>query len=251
MLILVTNDDGISSPGLLALYHAMKTVGEAIVVAPDRNWSAASAARTFFDPIRVDPTIMSDGSPAFVSNGTPGDCVALTALGVLDRIPDLVVSGINLGANLAQDVSYSGTVAAAMEGVGNGIPSIAFSQHEAGRDADFEAGARFAATLVRKVIAHGVDHGILINVNIPSTAVKGVAVTRLGRRHYRDELVVRHDPRGRPYYWIGGGEPEGSMDEGTDTAAIANGFISVTPIHYDLTNVHWVEELRGWDIGLE
>ena len=249
MLILVTNDDGLSSPGLLALYHAMNTIGEAVVVAPERNWSASSAARTFFDPIRVDPTTMSDGSPAYVCNGTPGDCVALAALGVIERIPDLVVSGINLGANLGQDVSYSGTVAAAMEGVSKGIPSIAFSQYEARRDADFTGGARFAALFAQEVLERGVERGILLNVNIPSTEIKGVAVTRLGHRHYRDELIVRHDPSGRPYYWIGGGEPEGSLDEGTDTAAIVNGFISVTPIHYDLTHSRWVDVLHTWKIG--
>jgi 5'-nucleotidase len=251
MYILVTNDDGLASPGLLALYHAMREVGDAVVIAPERNWSAASASRTFYDPIRVDPTTMSDGSPAYVCNGTPGDCVALAALGVLEHRPDLVVSGINLGANLGQDVSYSGTVAAGMEGVGAGIPAIAFSQYQARRDSDFVAGARFAAKLAREVLERGVESGILLNVNIPPGAVKGVAVTRLGHRHYADELIVRHDPRGRPYYWIGGGEPEGSMDEGTDTAAIANDFISVTPIHYDLTHPRWIEELHSWNLDME
>ena len=248
MYILVTNDDGLSSPGLLALHRALADVAETVVVAPERNWSAASAARTFFDPLRVDPTTLADGSPAFVCTGTPGDCVALAALGLLERRPDLVVSGINLGANLAQDVTYSGTVAAAMEGIIAGIPSIAISQFEGAPGADFEPAARFAARLAHKVSVHGLDPGVLLNVNVPSGDVQGVAITRLGRRIYRDELVVRHDPRGRPYYWIGGGEPEGSLDEGTDTAAIANRYISVTPIHFDLTNTRWLDELRGWQL---
>ncbi len=247
MYVLLTNDDGVTSPGLLALRQAMDAVAETVVVAPERNWSAASAARTLFDPLRVDEMTLADGSPAYVCTGTPADCVALAALGVLERRPDLVVSGINIGPNLAQDVSYSGTVAAAMEGSANGIPSIAVSQY-GGRDADFGPGAVFAARLARAVHRRGLDPRVLLNVNIPPEPVNGVMVTRLGKREYRDELVVRHDPRGRPYYWIGGGEPEGSLDEGTDTAAIANGYISVTPIHFDLTNLRWLDELRRWDL---
>jgi 5'-nucleotidase len=250
MYILVTNDDGLNSPGLLALHQALQQVAETVVIAPERNWSAASAARTLFDPLRVDPTTLADGSPAFVCSGTPGDCVALAALGLLDRRPDLVVSGINIGANLAQDVSYSGTVAAAMEGIIAGIPSIAISLY-GNRSSDFTPAARFAARLATEVHTRGLAPDILLNVNVPSGQIKGVSVTRLGKRTYRDELVVRHDPRGRPYYWIGGGEPDGSVDEGTDTAAIANGHVSITPIHFDLTHGPWVEELRAWSLGIE
>ena len=250
MYILVTNDDGVSSPGLLALRRAMAEVAETVVIAPERNWSAASAARTFFDPLRVDLTALADGSPAYVCTGTPGDCVALAALGVIDRRPDLVVSGINIGANLAQDVTYSGTVAAAMEGIVSGIPSIAISLHGR-RDDDFGPAGRFAARLASEVHRRGLDPEVLLNVNVPAGEVNGVAITRLGKRIYRDELVIRHDPRGRPYYWIGGAEPEGSLDEGTDTAAIANGYISVTPIHFDLTNSRWLDELRRWDLDAE
>ncbi len=250
MYILVTNDDGISSPGLLVLHQALRQVATTVVIAPERNWSAASAARTLFDPLRVDPTTLADGSPAFVCTGTPGDCVALAALGLLERRPDLVVSGINIGANLAQDVTYSGTVAAAMEGIVAGIPSIAVSLH-GNRASDFGPAGRFAARLATEVHRRGLPPNILLNVNVPSAAIEGVAITRLGKRVYRDELVVRHDPRGRPYYWIGGMEPEGSLDEGTDTAAISNGFISVTPIHFDLTHRPLVEELRSWRLDAE
>lgn len=248
MYVLVTNDDGISSPGLLALNQALQQVATTVVIAPDRNWTATSASRTFFDPLRVDPTTLVDGSPAFVCSGTPGDCVALAVLGLLDQRPDLVVSGINIGANLAQDVSYSGTVAAAMEGIIAGVPSIAVSLHGQ-RTSDFAPAARFAARLALEVHERGLPNDVLLNVNVPAEPIQGVAITRLGTRIYRDELVVRHDPRGRPYYWIGGAEPEGSLDEGTDTAAIANGYISVTPIHFDLTNSHWLDELRGWDLS--
>jgi len=247
MYVLLTNDDGLSSPGLLALRQAIAEVATTVVVAPERNWSAASSARTFYDPLRVDPTTMADGSPAFVCTGTPGDCVALSALGILDRRPDLVVSGINIGANLGQDVTYSGTVAAAMEGIAAGIPSIAISLY-GDRQSDFRPAGHFAARLAREVNTRGIEPNVLLNVNVPSGAINGVAITRLGKRHYRDELVIRHDPRGRPYYWIGGDEPEGSLDEGTDTAAIANGYISVTPLHFELTNNRWLDELRGWGL---
>ncbi len=248
MYILVTNDDGLTSPGLLALRQALAVIGETVVVAPERNWTAASAARTFFDPLRVDPATLADGSPAFVCSGTPADCVALAALGILERRPALVVSGINIGANLGQDVTYSGTVAAAMEGIVAGIPSIAVSLHGSSAD-DFRPAAAFATRLASEVRTRGLDPEVMLNINVPAGPINGVAITRLGKRLYRDELVVRHDPRGRPYYWIGGGEPEGLLDEGTDPAAIANGYISVTPIHFDLTNSHWIEELTAWHLG--
>jgi 5'-nucleotidase len=251
MTILVTNDDGISSPGLLALRQALMEVDTTIVVAPDRNWSAASSARTFFDPLRVDPTSLADGSSAFVCTGTPSDCVALAALGILEEPPQLVVSGINIGANLAQDVIYSGTVSAAREGVVAGIPSIAVSLH-GHRDSDFRPAADFAARLARELLLRGLDPGILLNVNVPPGEHHEVVITRLGRRIYRDELIVRHDPRGRPYYWIGGDDPEGALDDGTDTAAIANGAISVTPLHFELTNTVWLDRLRTWRLfGVE
>lgn len=249
MYILVTNDDGIQSPGLLALRQALDTVAETIVVAPERNWSAASAARTLFDPLRVDPMTMADGHEGLVCSGTPGDCVALALLGVLERRPDLVVSGINIGLNLGNDVSYSGTVAAAREGTSMGVPAIAVSL-DGRKDADFKPAAAFAARLAQIAVEQKLTPEVVLNVNVPGSAIRGVAVTHLGRRVYRDELVVRHDPRGRPYYWLGGGEPEGDLREGTDTAAIANGYISVTPIHFDLTNQHWLDALHGWRLDV-
>ncbi|HEX6291806.1 MAG TPA: 5'/3'-nucleotidase SurE [Herpetosiphonaceae bacterium] len=249
MYILVTNDDGIQSPGLLALRQALDTIGETVVVAPERNWSAASAARTLFDPLRVDPVSLADGREGFVCTGTPGDCVALSLLGILKRRPDLVVSGINIGPNLGNDVSYSGTVAAAREGTIMGIPSIAVSL-DGHRDADFRPAAAFAARLARLAVEHDLSPEVVLNVNVPHSPIRGVAITRLGRRVYRDELVVRHDPRGRPYYWLGGGEPEGDLTEGTDTAAVANGYISVTPVHFDLTNQRWLDTLRRWPLDV-
>ncbi len=245
MYILVTNDDGIQSPGLLALRQALDAIAETVVVAPERNWSAASAARTLYDPLRIDPVAMTDGCAAFVCTGTPGDCVALALLGFLPRQPDLVVSGINIGPNLGNDVSYSGTVAAAREGTMMGVPAIAVSL-DGRRDADFGPAAAFAARLAVMAVEQRLTCEVVLNVNVPATAIRGAVVTTLGRRVYRDELVVRHDPRGRPYYWLGGAEPEGDLTEGTDTAAVANGYISVTPVHFDLTNQRWLDTLRSW-----
>jgi 5'-nucleotidase len=247
MYVLVTNDDGIQSPGLLALRQALDEVAETVVVAPERNWSASSSARTLFDPLRIDPVAMADGREGFVCSGTPGDCVALALLGFLPRRPDLVVSGINIGPNLGNDVSYSGTVAAAREGTMMGVPAIAVSL-DGRRDADFGPAAAFAARLAVTAVEQGLSPDVVININVPGGAIRGAVVTHLGRRVYRDELVVRQDPRGRPYYWLGGGEPEGDMSEGTDTAAVANGFISVTPVHFDLTNHRWLDRLRGWSL---
>jgi len=253
MYILVTNDDGYQSEGLVALRAALSAVGEVVVVAPDRNWSAAGHYRKLFDPLRAWEGTLLDGSPALICDGTPADCVALAIMGLLPRKPDLVVSGINLGANLGTDLLYSGTVAAAMEGIVFGVPGIAVSQLRAkDQPWDFRAAQVAVGQVMGKVAEHGLPPGILLNLNVPARppeAVHGIRVCRLGRRSYKDELVVRQDPRGRPYYWIGGAEPEDHAEEGTDVNAIADGFVSLTPAHMDLTSHRWLEELRAW--GLE
>lgn len=249
MLILVTNDDGMQSPGLLALRQTLDQIAETVVVAPERNWSAASAARTLYDPLRIDEVKLADNSAAWMCSGAPGDCVSLALLGFLERTPDLVVSGINIGLNLGNDVSYSGTVAAAREATVMGIPAIAVSL-DGTRESDFKPAAQIAAQVAQAAVTHALRSEIVLNVNVPSGPINGITVTRLGRRRYRDELIVRHDPRGRPYYWLGGGAPEGDLREGTDTAAIANGFVSLTPVHFDLTNDDWLAQLHTWKIGL-
>jgi 5'-nucleotidase len=252
MYILVTNDDGYQSPGLVALRAALAEVSEVVVVAPDRNWSAAGHYRKLFDPLRAWEGSLPDGSPAMICDGTPADCVALAVMGLLPRTPDLVVSGINLGANLGTDLLYSGTVAAAMEGLVFGVPGIAVSQVRAKEQPwDFRAAQQAVVRLVRRAGEEGLPPGILLNMNAPARPpeqVHGIRVARLGRRMYRDALVARHDPHGRPYYWIGGADPEDEAEEGTDIAAIADGFVSLTPAHMDLTSHRWLEELRSWNL---
>ena len=248
MHILVTNDDGVRSPGLLALKAGVQELGTVSVVAPNRNWSAGGHSRTLFEPLRASEVVLEDGSNAIACDGTPADCVALAVMGLLDTRPDLIVSGINLGANLGHDVLYSGTVAAAMEGLILGIPSIAFSLIDGYKPgANFEAATQWSRRIVAQALEQALPAELLLNVNIPvgtPAAIREAHVTRLGERIYRDELIVRHDPRGRPYYWIGGDEPTGVTDEGTDLGAIAAGYVSITPLHFDLTSIHWVEQLQ-------
>jgi len=252
--ILVTNDDGIRSPALLSLKRALDQVGETVVFAPDHNWSAAGHTKTMHKPLRVAYAEMADGSPGFTSNGAPSDCVALALLGILDREPDLVVSGINNGPNLGHDITYSGTVAAAMEAVIFGVPAIAVSldTYEPPEPAALEAAASFAARLAAAVLEHGLPPGHLLNVNVPNrpaSEIVGVEPTRLGRRVYQDVLVERADPRGRPYYWIGGDVPTGVDEQGTDIGAVSQDKISVTPIHLDMTASDLISAIEEWGLA--
>jgi 5'-nucleotidase len=248
--ILITNDDGVDASGLLLLQEALQEVGEVTVFAPDHNWSAAGHTKTMHKPLRVNQTTLPDGTMAYTSNGAPSDCVALAVLGILPRKPDLVVSGINQGANLGQDITYSGTVAAAMEAVIFGMPAIAVSL-DSYESEDFAYAARFATRLVKLVLEHGLPPTTFLNVNVPAVPqdeIAGIRITRLGRRVYRDALVKRQDPRGRSYYWIGGQPPRGVDEEGTDIWALANNYVSVTPLHLDMTEYQMVEELRRWEL---
>ncbi|HEX9017128.1 MAG TPA: 5'/3'-nucleotidase SurE [Chloroflexota bacterium] len=253
MKILITNDDGIDSEGILSLKRALAPLGEIAVIAPNHNWSAAGHTKTMHKPLRVTRITMPDGDFGYSSDGTPSDCVALGMLGIGGKErPSLVVSGINKGANLGGDITYSGTVAAAMESVVNGVPAIAISLASY-VEWQFEAAAEFAAKLASRVLSHGLDPDVLLNVNVPNVGradIKGVAVTRLGKRIYRDKLIERQDPFGRNYYWIGGDEPGGNADEGTDIWALANGYISITPIQMDLTNYRLLDKLKAWDLSL-
>lgn len=249
--ILVTNDDGISSPGLVALAQALRQVGEVTALAPDHNWSAAGHNKTMHKPLRIDSVTLPDGTAAYVSSGSPSDCVALAVLGFMSPLPNLVVSGINMGLNLGTDVHYSGTVAAAREAVISGLPAIAVSM-DAGEGGDFATAARFVAQLGKMVTEQGLPQGILLNVNIPDLRdgpAAGVEITRLGRRVYQDMLVERQDPRGRNYYWIGGTKPIGIPQEGTDVWAVENRHISITPLHLDLTYPDLILQLSGWKLS--
>lgn len=248
MRILVTNDDGIDSEGLLALKRALSSVGEVVVIAPNRNWSASGHTKTLDKPLRVATVTLPDGDMAYASDGAPSDCVALGMLGLAGERPSLVVSGINKGANLGGDITYSGTVAAAMESTVSGVPAIAVSLTSF-VDWHFEAAAAFAAKLAERVLKEGMEPDVLLNVNVPnlqSHEIKGVRVTRLGKRVYNDKLIERQDPFGRNYYWIGGEEPGGEGAEGTDMWATANGYISITPIHLDLTHHPTIQKLIDW-----
>jgi len=252
--ILLTNDDGVQSPGLLALRQGLEGVAEVTVFAPDHNWSAAGHGKTMHKPLRVQEMELADGSQALTTNGGPGDCVALAVLGLLPRRPDLVISGINPGSNVAQDMTYSGTVAGALEAHISGIPAIAISLAlRDGSPQDFTGAARFAALLSRRILANP-SSDLLLNVNVPAVSwpqIAGVEITRLGKRIYRDVLDERQDPRGRKYYWIGGDPPTGVIEEGTDVAALAANKISVTPLQIDLTAYHMFDELRSWRLGIE
>jgi 5'-nucleotidase len=246
--ILVTNDDGIAAPGLMALAQALRALGDVAVVAPEHNWSAAGHSKTMHKPLRVTPTRLADGSEALTASGSPSDCVALALLGILDRRPDLVISGINQGANLGHDLTYSGTVSAAMEGVISGLSAMAVSldsyEHQ-----DFSGAAHYAALLAGRLLAARPPRPLLLNVNVPPLPLEelaGVQVTRLGTRLYRDALVERKDPRGRSYYWIGGDPPAGEPEQGTDIGALASGYVSVTPILLDLTDHAQLDLLRTW-----
>jgi 5'-nucleotidase len=256
MHILVTNDDGIHAAGLQALAQALRSAGEVTVLAPDRNWSASGHVKTMHRPLRVREVELPDGSPALSSDGAPSDCVALALLGLLERPIDMVVSGINPYANLGHDVTYSGTVTAAMEAVIHGLPGIAVSLdtpegHSGPRD--YSTAAEVAAAIARRVAGEGLPKGVVLNVNVPYGAresIRGVAITRQGLRVYRDELVRREDPRGRPYYWIGGESPSGLSEPDTDFWALREKYISITPLQLDLTAAEQLPLLRRWAAAL-
>ena len=255
MHILVTNDDGVNAPGLLALVNSMRDLGRVTVLAPDRNWSASGHVKTLDRPLRVKDAILADGSKAFASDGAPSDCVALALLGFIEDPIDLVISGINGGPNLGHDLTYSGTVTAAMEAAIGGVKAVAVSldtPHTLEGALDYRHAARVAHVVVSNIIENGLPEGVLLSVNVPYLPleqIKGYQVTRQGLRIYRDQLVRRADPRGRPYFWIGGDEPSGVPDAGTDIGALHEGYVAITPIQLDLTAHAVLEPLRQWKWG--
>src|SRR4051795_10293240 len=251
--ILITNDDGIESRGLLALKEALDSIADTYVVAPDTNQSAVGHAKTLMRPLRVRERTLGDGSLGWSVDGSPTDAVSLAFLGFFEHGFDLVASGINYGANLGDDITYSGTVAGAMEGVINGCPGFAISQ-EYSEHPDFTLAAMAAATVARNLLEHGLSRGELLNVNVPAVTpdeCEGFEVTRLGKRVYQDQLLRRVDPRGIPYYWIGGPPPSGLAVPRTDFHAVVNRRVAVTPIHLDLTGRSLLKRLRTWSWPLD
>jgi 5'-nucleotidase len=248
-LILVTNDDGVTAPGIRAVAAALREMGDAdvIVCAPDRERSAASHALTLDRPLRVDE--LEPG--VFAVDGTPADCSYLALLHLVPRKPDLCVSGINYGYNLGSDVFYSGTVAGAVEAALRGVPAMAISL-ERHTPADFRAAAAFAAALASEALERGpagIPPASLLNVNLPRGAVTDYQITFLGRRVYRDQVDVRQDLRGRSYYWIGGPEENATDAEGSDCSVVRAGRASITPLGLDLTHAGLLRDLAEWRVG--
>jgi 5'-nucleotidase len=259
--VLLTNDDGIQAQGLHALRRELLRVEgiDVSVIAPDSNRSATARSITTRSPLWVEEIEFKDGTSGFASDGTPVDCVRFADLGLLGERPELIVSGINHGSNLGDDITYSGTVAAAFEGIILGIPAIAVSQQSKSREMDFRLGrefdfgvvARFTAGIVAGLIDKPMPSDTLLNINCPGMEPDGVEVTHLGKRLYNDELkLVEEDAKsGRRRYQIYGFEPSFEDEEGSDLSAVAEGRLSVTPVHFDLTDHEGLGRLRDWDLG--
>src|SRR5262249_39540354 len=239
----LTNEDGLHARGLGALEKALAELGEVYVVAPEREQSACGHALTLHRPLRP----LRLGERRFSVNGTPSDCVNLAVLGFLPEAPVLIVSGINHGANLGDDVTYSGTVSAAMEGTILGVPSIAVSLADGG---DFDIAGRVARLGGMAGLVGGLPDNTLLNVNVPALPPRGIRMTRLGHRVYKEKVVEQADPRGRTHYWLGGGEARWDDLEGTDMGAVHDGFVALTPLHLDLTNHRAMVQLGDWQGGL-
>jgi len=256
MRVLLTNDDGISAPGLQAARRALREIDgvELDVIAPDSNRSATARSITTRSPLTVEAVEFGDGDTGFATDGTPVDCVRFAELGLVGGRPDLIVSGINHGANLGDDITYSGTVAAAFEGIVLGIPALAVSQQSSGGGMgyvsgrfDFAVAAPLTAELVRRLTSEPMPEATLINVNCPAGEPEGIEVTKLGKRIYNDELkLVGEESERRRRYEIYGWKPGYEEIDGTDLHAVARKRVSVTPIHFDLTDHGGLETLRGW-----
>jgi 5'-nucleotidase len=245
MRIMVTNDDGIHAPGIIALAEALRELGDVTVVAPDRERSAAGHSLTLHSPLRV-----FELRPGWLAvDGTPTDCVNMGIHSLLPDKPDLVVSGINHGPNLGDDITYSGTVAAAMEANLMGIPAIAVSLGTFERHGHFDAAARVVARVARQVLANGLPADTFLNVNIPDCRAEEMGeplITRQGTRSFIGTIIDKTDPRGRKYYWIGSEEPAFNDEPGTDFHALNRRHVSITPLHLDLTNYESMKILKGW-----
>jgi 5'-nucleotidase len=252
-LIVLTNDDGVHSPGLAALKTALDPLGEVLILAPDQNRSGAARSITMDTHLWVEEVVLPDGSLAYGMDGTPVDCVRMAALGFFDRVPDLIVSGINLGCNLGDDITYSGTVAAAFEGIMLDIPAIALSADKYHPGYDLTVPARVARLLVATALTQGFPAKTLINVNVPDRTwdtLGGLRLTKLGKRIYGDKVEYRETKGNRRGYHIYNDDLGYQKEPGTDFEAIAEGFVSITPLHFDLMSHEALGELREWQASL-
>jgi 5'-nucleotidase len=250
-LILVSNDDGITAPGIRALVTAVMEFGDVVIVAPDSPQSGMGHAVTISRPLRLDATDIYGVLPAFQCSGTPADCVKLAVDKVLHRKPDLVVSGINHGSNSSINVLYSGTMSAAMEGAIEGIPSVGFSLCDFALNADFTHAVTVVKQITANVISNGLPKGSLLNVNIPNTPNSqpaGIKVCRQAVAKWQEEFDQRVDPNGRKYYWLTGKFINFDDGEDTDEWALANNYVSVVPVHFDLTAHHVIPTLNTWNL---
>ena len=254
-LILVTNDDGVTAPGIRNLVESIADLGDIVVVAPDSHQSGMGHAITISNILRMSPHDFGmDGVEAYKTSGTPVDCVKLAIYKILKRKPDVLVSGINHGSNASINVIYSGTMSAAVEGALEGIPSVGFSLCDFAEDADFQASRKVARTVTQQVLAHGTPKGTCLNVNIPKVApedLNGMKVCRQGAGHWADSFEERQAPGGRTYYWMTGNFTDVDKGEDTDEWALKNGYVSVVPVQYDLTAHHAMTELNEWEWRLE
>lgn len=253
MAILLTNDDGIYAEGLMRLTSAMRELDDVVVVAPDREQSAVGHAITLSGPLRLTRIMQGEKFLGYATNGTPADAVKLAVKVVLPEPPKLVISGINLGANVGASLIYSGTVSAATEGTLLGIPSIAISI-DSRETNNFDPASLLAKTLAKKIMEKGLPEGVLLNVNVPDLPIeeiKGIKIVAQGRTNFDDFFEVREDPRGQKYFWMCGTMVADDSDPEHDVNALKNGYITIAPIHYDLTARDFLSELKSWDISLK
>ncbi|WP_069649513.1 5'/3'-nucleotidase SurE [Caloranaerobacter ferrireducens] len=254
MKILVTNDDGIFANGIKEISIKLSEIAEVIVVAPDRERSAIGHAITIHTPLRVEKTEnIIPNIEAWAINGTPSDCVKIAVESIMKKKPDLIVSGINNGPNLGTDVIYSGTVSAAIEGAMHSIPSVAISACFFNGKINYESVAKISCKIIKNLIKKDLPKNIILNINVPSLPleqIKGIKITELGIRKYNNNYVKRTDPKGKNYYWLSGELIEIENKDTSDIVAIEEGFISITPLHFDLTAYNYLDELKNWKLKM-
>ncbi len=251
-LILVTNDDGITAPGIRTLISVMRTIGDVVVVAPDSPQSAMGHAITINSTLYLEKVIIDGNQLEYSCSGTPADCVKLAVNEILDRRPDICVSGINHGSNSSINVIYSGTMSAALEAGIEGIPAIGFSLLDYNWNANFEHCKSFVKTITEQVLQNGLPNGVVLNVNFPNfekKAIKGVKICRQARASWKEEFDKRTNPMGRDYFWLTGKFVNMDNGEDTDEWALKNGYVSVVPVQFDLTAHHSIQQLNTWKLN--